>query len=150
MLYPLSPRLTQARDSRMSNEEDYLRYLPPAARPYLDKELDWDNDGVERDLCEIADQMSDWETKLAVPLGLTLTDIHDIKSKHPNQPVLQRYYILGHTIKPGVNDHSINFVQAILGAVFKTEPCVSTEILIWIQSVQIFFSFWVDGLELSS
>ena len=74
----------------MSKEEDYIKFLPAAARPYLKEELDWDNDGVERDLCEIASDMSDWETKLAVPLGLTPVDISDIKFKHPNDPVLQR------------------------------------------------------------
>lgn len=56
--------------------------------------LDWDNEGVEKDLIEIAKDMLDWEEKLPTPFGLTATDISDIKAKCPdNKPELQRYEI---------------------------------------------------------
>jgi hypothetical protein len=52
--------------------------------------LDWDHDGVDRDLNGIAHHMLDWEEKLCTHLGLTAVDTHDIKAKHPNNPELQR------------------------------------------------------------
>ena len=57
----------------------------------LDQLLDWDQDGVERDLSEIADHMLGWEERLSVHLGLTPVNISDIKEKYPNQPELQRH-----------------------------------------------------------
>ena len=60
---------------------DFARYvssLPPAVRPHLEYQLDWDND-VDRDLCEIAHEMLDWDSKLATHLKLTRVDISDIK-----------------------------------------------------------------------
>ena len=60
------------------------------ARPLLEWQLDLDHGGVDRDLNEIADHSLDWEVKLSVPLGLTATDISDIKKKYQNEPALQR------------------------------------------------------------
>ena len=62
--------------------------LPASAQNMLDKELDWDNEGVERDLYKLAEHMVDWEEKLAAPLSLTATDVFEI-NKNSN-PVLQR------------------------------------------------------------
>lgn len=45
---------------------------------------------MERDLHEIARDMVEWEEKLASPMELTTTDVHDIKMKHENSLELQR------------------------------------------------------------
>ena len=58
--------------------------------PYLGKVLDYDSQGVDRDLSEIARHMRQWEEQLAVPLGLTQTDIDDIKERHKESAGLQR------------------------------------------------------------
>ena len=58
---------------------DYVSSLPADARPYLEEQLDWDNEGVDRDLIEIADYMIYWEETLTTHLGLTTVEIHDIK-----------------------------------------------------------------------
>lgn len=65
--------------------------LPPPARPHLEYILDWGHDGVQRDLCEIADHMLDWEEKLSTHLGLADIDISDIKEENFKKPKLQRY-----------------------------------------------------------
>ena len=67
--------------------QSYRSHLPVDVRPHLERQLDWGHGGVDRDLNEIADQSLDWEEKLFVPLGLTATDISDIKKK---EPALQR------------------------------------------------------------
>lgn len=71
--------------------QDYLSTLPAHVHPLLDQELDYDNEGVERDLTEIAKAMSKWEEQLSTPLELTLVDIDDIKDIYHNNPELQRY-----------------------------------------------------------
>ena len=86
--------------------QPYLRSLPASVRPFLDKELGWDHEGVERDLCEIADHMSGWEERLSVHLGLTLVDIFDIKLKYPDQPVLQRHVIIHKIISNWMSERS--------------------------------------------
>jgi len=68
----------------------YLSSLPPAARPHLELQLDSGHGGVEKDLCQIADHMLDWEEKLSTHLGLTPVDISDVKDMHPLKPVFQR------------------------------------------------------------
>ena len=50
-----------------------------ASIPNLDCLLDWDNSGVDQDLCEIASQMRGWEEKYSTDLRLTDIDIDDIK-----------------------------------------------------------------------
>ena len=62
---------------------------PISATSHLALRLDWDND-IESDLIEIARHMVDWEEKLCPHLELTHTEIHDIKAKHKDNPVLQR------------------------------------------------------------
>ena len=52
--------------------------LPACVLPHLEFQLDHGNEGVEADLYEIADQMINWEEKLAAPMGLTEVDIYDI------------------------------------------------------------------------
>ena len=68
-----------------------MERLPPHAFLHLDKELDEDHKGVDKDLNEIAHHMLDWEVKLVSYLDLTQIDISDIKKKHPTEPELQRY-----------------------------------------------------------
>ena len=72
----------------------YVSSLPPAALPHLELQLDWDHEGVEKDLCEIAHHMLDWEQQLSTRLGLTPVDISDTKDMYSNKPELQRYCIL--------------------------------------------------------
>ncbi len=67
----------------------YVASLPPGRRPFLEKELDWDSEGVNRDLHEIAHHMLDWEVKLSSHLNLTDIDISDIKEELQN-PELRR------------------------------------------------------------
>jgi hypothetical protein len=51
--------------------------------------LDWDNEGVDKDLNTIAEPMSDWE-ELSSQLGLTEVDVSDIKEKYIGKPELRR------------------------------------------------------------
>ena len=64
--------------------------LPTSARPLLEQQLDWDHEGVDRDLIGIAHHMLDWEEKLCSHLGLTVVDVHDIKEKNSGKPEFQR------------------------------------------------------------
>ena len=77
--------------STASVTKTYKSTLPPHVIPYLKELLDWDHEGVEQDLREIAYHMIDWEGNLATLLELTDVDIHDIK--YINNPELQRYNI---------------------------------------------------------
>ena len=50
----------------------------------------------DRDLPEIAKHITEWETKLAVQLHLTQTDISDIKKvgrSDPTQPIIERLVV---------------------------------------------------------
>ena len=58
--------------------------LPANARPHLEQQIDWNNEGVERDLNEIAYHMINWEERLCSYLGLTDVDVHDIKHDFGN------------------------------------------------------------------
>lgn len=62
--------------------------LPAAMRPYLKGQLDWDNN-EDRDLCEIAYHMLDWELWVPIHMNLTEVDIRDIKETN-KEPELQR------------------------------------------------------------
>ena len=64
--------------------------LPASARPLLEQQLDWDHQGVDKDLIEIAHHMLGWEEKLCSHLGLTEVDVHDIEKIHSGNPELQR------------------------------------------------------------
>ena len=68
----------------------YLSGVPDSHLRHVDQELDWDNEGVDRDLNSIADSMLEWETNLTSAFNLTQVDIHDIKVTE-SSPVLQRY-----------------------------------------------------------
>ena len=74
--------------------EPIISSLPDNAKCHLDKHLDHDNEGVDRDLNAIADKMEDWKVKIATHLRLTPIDMSDIELKYPQQPVLQRYVIM--------------------------------------------------------
>lgn len=56
---------------------------------------------MEPDLIEIANKISEWEEKLVAPLQLTPVDVSDIKSRHPNNPMLQRYFIFKRLMDQG-------------------------------------------------
>ena len=64
--------------------------LPPGIRLLLEKQLDWDSEGVGKDLHAIAHHMLDWEVKLSSHLNLTDIDVSDIKEEFLRKPELQR------------------------------------------------------------
>ena len=73
----------------------YVSSLPASAQSLLDKELDWDHDGVDVHLEKIAYYMKDWETKLSSLLKLTDIDIADLKWTHrDSNPILLRRAVL--------------------------------------------------------
>ena len=65
---------------------NYVASLPPSVRPYLENQLDWDND-VDTDLQDIAYHMDNWDSTLATHLKLTKRDVENINCV---DPVLQR------------------------------------------------------------
>ena len=66
-----------------SGIDRYLELIPIHNHWKLDEELDWDND-YDRDLTEIAKGLTNWQTNLRVPLGLTLADVRRInQTKYP-------------------------------------------------------------------
>lgn len=69
----------------------YVSSLRAAAASYLDKELDWDHEGVDRHLNRIADHMIDWEVKLSTLMNLTFFEISDLKANNSADVCLQRY-----------------------------------------------------------
>ena len=69
--------------------EGYVSKLHPSLHHYLEKELDWDAGGVDRDLSTIGRQIPDWEEELAESLGLTTPNILDIHAKHDKKLKLQ-------------------------------------------------------------
>ena len=78
----------------------YVSSLPSSARPYLVRELDWDHEGMDRDLNEISYYLVDWEVKLTTHLELTAIDIAHIKYVY-QRPILQRsgmYVAMGLTL----------------------------------------------------
>ena len=54
-----------------------------------DRVLDYDSGGVQKDAGQIADEMSEWEGRLAESLELTIVDVAEIKTKHPRSLNLQ-------------------------------------------------------------
>ena len=76
-------------------EEKYQRYIartPSEKRYILEKKLDYQHDGVEKDLEKIADAFVDWEINLATLLELKQNpDVRDILAVNQTQPILQRY-----------------------------------------------------------
>ena len=59
----------------------HFKDLPSAARRYLNKTVDWDQDNVDTDLYKIAHYMTRW-VYLAPQLGLDDIDVGDIKQDH--------------------------------------------------------------------
>lgn len=51
--------------------------------------LDFDNNGISKHLGKIADNMHEWEGRIAEELGLTPADISVIKTKYPGELRLQ-------------------------------------------------------------
>lgn len=74
-------------------KEKYRQYveklIPAQCRHKLEKKLDFDHNGVDTDLTKIASTMTNWEVNLATKLGLTPTNIKDIKVID-SDPALQR------------------------------------------------------------
>ena len=62
--------------------------------PLLEQQLDWDHEGVDKDLIH----MLNWEEKLCSHLGLTEVDRHDI---YPGKPELQRCGDIDHEVECG-------------------------------------------------
>ena len=52
--------------------------------------LDEEHGGADVHLGKIADAMVDWDKKLAPALGLTSTEVRDIKEKERHDPAAQR------------------------------------------------------------
>ena len=71
--------------------DDYVSVLPLTSREYLDKVLDWDNRGVNKDLDKIAHVMIDWEEKLSSGLEIPYVDIQNLKTEYANKDILLRY-----------------------------------------------------------
>ena len=63
--------------------------LPLCVRPYLERRLDWDHGGVEKDLSEIAKHLDNWK-EVAPHLELDPINISDIEKIHHCEPSLQR------------------------------------------------------------
>ncbi len=61
--------------------EAFMRDLPDSSHTYLDKEIDFDNGDIHKDLQEIARAMIQWEI-LAPYLDLTYANITDIKQDY--------------------------------------------------------------------
>lgn len=68
--------------------KNYVDRIPAAARELLDKELDDMNDGVDKDLGQIAKLILGWEGQLATLLCLTEMEISDIVQK--DSQILER------------------------------------------------------------
>ena len=71
--------------------KEYIELIDPSKQWKLKKIVDSD-----RDLPEIAKYITEWETKLAVQLHLTETEISDIKKvgrSDPTQPIIERLVI---------------------------------------------------------
>ena len=70
--------------------QSYLSKFRLSNCPYLKERLDSDGRGVEADLIEIANEISEWEEKLVAHLQLTPVHVSDIHRRHPGNPQLQR------------------------------------------------------------
>lgn len=66
-------------------EEKYFDSIPEESRYKLDKQLDFEHDGVQTDLGKIADSMDEWEGLVADKLQLTRSDIAAIREKYPKE-----------------------------------------------------------------
>ena len=69
----------------------YEEYAVRVPKGKLDLILDAENKGVELHLHQIADELDDWDIKLAPVLGLKATEIRDVRSKYRDEPAQQRW-----------------------------------------------------------
>ncbi len=65
---------------RESIYQKHVSSIPAGNRRKLSKKLDFENEGLDVHLGEIADSMINWREKLATPLGLSKEDVHAITS----------------------------------------------------------------------
>ena len=63
--------------------QHYCESIPEKNRHKLNKRLDFEHDGVQKHLGEIADSMDEWEGRVAEELMLAKVDIAYIKTEHP-------------------------------------------------------------------
>ncbi len=82
--------ILDAVDRRDSIYQEHVSSIPAGNRRKLSKELDFEHEGLEVHLGEIADSMINWRERLATPLGLSEAEIHDIIFSNQNQPILQQ------------------------------------------------------------
>lgn len=56
----------------------------------------------------LPEYITDWESKLVVPLGIPANKVKDIKAAHPTQPVLERLVAIS------LMSHNSGIVQVII------------------------------------
>ena len=72
-----------------------VRELPDSARQYLDKVLDWDNKGVDKDLEKMSHLVTDdVKIKLLSELEIPDEDMQKINEDFPNKELLQWYKLM--------------------------------------------------------
>ncbi len=81
---------SNAVDRRDSIYQEHVSSIPAGNRRKLSKKLDFENEGLDVHLGEIADSMINWREKLATPLGLSEAEVHDIIFSNEKQPILQQ------------------------------------------------------------
>ena len=67
----------------------YCGSIPERNRHKLNKRLDFEHDGVQKHLGEIAGSMDEWEGRVAEELMLTKVEIASIKTDYPLKLNLQ-------------------------------------------------------------
>ena len=67
----------------------YFDYVPQHHQWKLDKKLDFENNGLECHLGEIANSMYEWQGNVSTALELTPTDVASILTKHQGDLNLQ-------------------------------------------------------------
>ena len=68
-------------------EKSYQQYI----KLYIDENKQWKLKEIpDSDLPKISEYITDWETKLQVPLGIPANKVKNIKEAHFPQPVLER------------------------------------------------------------
>ena len=71
--------------------DQYVSQILPTNRWKLKQKLDFEHDGVETHLVEIADHMDGWEHQLAHLMNLRqVPEIQDILATNQDKPALQR------------------------------------------------------------
>ena len=78
--------------------------------------MDQENDGRDVHLGKIVDSMVEWDTKLAPALGLTSTEVHDIKETHRDKPAVERSALVHacmYIVQPTEQCHAVAIVILI-------------------------------------